>query len=261
MVGTFLFYFQYVDVSGAVGVRQRFREIMDYGDRNRWSYERIGQFKRQCAHIWDRTRFLPEREVLDLLSIPLQMEVVAMTRKNIVDSCMLIRQSSSLRRCLLFFATRLRLEMYVRGQQVYHFGEPTVGFFIVSEGAVQIMVRGVEEEVVVVVGGGEDRGEEEESGVEEKRKEESREEETKEEKRKEEENDGERGLGVSSLENRVVRPIGHFGAWSKKHNYRVDSAVAAEDSNLYRCSVEDMHEVMVRMSDKDASSFVANILV
>ena len=245
MVGTFLFYFQYVDVSGAVGVRQRFREIMDYGDRNRWSYERIGQFKRQCAHIWDRTRFLPEREVLDLLSIPLQMEVVAMTRKNIVDSCMLIRQSSSLRRCLLFFATRLRLEMYVRGQQVYHFGEPTVGFFIVSEGAVQIMVRGVEEEVVV--GGGEDRGEEGESGVEEKRK--------------EEENDGDTGLGVSSLENRVVRPIGHFGAWSKKHNYRVDSAVAAEDSNLYRCSVEDMHEVMVRMSDKDASSFVANILV
>ena len=248
MVGTFLFYFQYVDVSGAVGVRQRFREIMDYGDRNRWSYERIGQFKRQCAHIWDRTRFLPEREVLDLLSIPLQMEVVAMTRKNIVDSCMLIRQSSSLRRCLLFFATRLRLEMYVRGQQVYHFGEPTVGFFIVSEGAVQIMVRGVEEEEVV--GGGEDRGEdrgEEESGVEEKRK--------------EEENDGDTGLGVSSLENRVVRPIGHFGAWSKKHNYRVDSAVAAEDSNLYRCSVEDMHEVMVRMSDKDASSFVANILV
>ena len=230
MVGTFLFYFQYVDVSGAVGVRQRFREIMEYGDRNRWSYERIGQFKRQCAHIWDRTRFLPEREVLDLLSIPLQMEVVAMTRKNIVDSCMLIRQSSSLRRCLLFFATRLRLEMYVRGQQVYHFGEPTVGFFIVSEGAVQIMVRGVVEE---------------------------EEEETK----QEEEKDDERGLGVAALENRVVRPIGHFGAWSKKHNYRVDSAVAAEDSNLYRCSVEDMHEVMVRMSDKDASNFVANILV
>ena len=226
MVGTFLFYFQYVDVSGAVGVRQRFREIMEYGERNRWSYERIGQFKRQCAHIWDRTRFLPEREVLDLLSIPLQMEVVAMTRKNIVDHCMLIRQSSSLRRCLLFFATRLRLEMYVRGQQVYHFGEPTVGFFIVSEGAVQIMVRGVE---------------------------------TKEEETKEEEKDDERGLGA--LENRVVRPIGHFGAWSKKHNYRVDSAVAAVDSNLYRCSVEDMHEVMVRMSDKDASNFVANILV
>ena len=225
MVGTFLFYFQYVDVSGAVGVRQRFREIMEYGERNRWSYERIGQFKRQCAHIWDRTRFLPEREVLDLLSIPLQMEVVAMTRKNIVDHCMLIRQSSSLRRCLLFFATRLRLEMYVRGQQVYHFGEPTVGFFIVSEGAVQIMVRGVETE----------------------------------EETKEEEKDDERGLGA--LENRVVGPIGHFGAWSKKHNYRVDSAVAAVDSNLYRCSVEDMHEVMVRMSDKDASNFVANILV
>jgi hypothetical protein len=64
-----------------------------------------------------------------------------------------------------------------------------------------------------------------------------------------------------SIVSRIVRPIDHFGAWSKRHNYRVDSAVALEDSNLYRCSVEDMHEVMVRMSDKDACSFVADILV
>jgi hypothetical protein len=38
--------------------------------------------------------------------------------------------------------------MYVRGQQVYHFGEPTVGFFIVSEGAVQIMVKDEEGDVL-----------------------------------------------------------------------------------------------------------------
>jgi hypothetical protein len=61
--------------------------------------------------------------------------------------------------------------------------------------------------------------------------------------------------------NNIVRPIGHFGSWSKKHKCRVDSAIAVEDSHLYRCSVEDMFEVLERMGEMDATNFVKDILV
>ena len=68
-------------------------------------------------------------------------------------------------------------------------------------------------------------------------------------------------LCIKRFQNKIVVPIGHFGVWSQKHNCRVDSAVALEDSHLYRCSVDDMYEVMARMSDLDATNFVEDILV
>ena len=224
MVGTFLFYFQYIDLSGTTGVRQRFRAVMEYGMKNEWTDKRITQLKRQCSYIWDETRFVNERAVLDLLSISLQMDVVAITRGHIVDNAHLMRNISSLKRCSLYLATRLRLEIFVQGQQIYHFGEPTVGFFIVSEGSVEVAIEDDDDTY--------------------------------------NNEDGNSSMSSnSSTQNKIVVPIGHFGVWSQTHNCRVDSAVALEDSHLYRCSVDDMYEVMARMSDLDATNFVKDILV
>ena len=232
MVGTFLFYFQYIDLSGTTSVRQRFRQVMEYGDKNDWTYKRIGQLKRQCAYIWDETRFVSERAVLDLLSIPLQMDVVAITRGNIVKRARLMRNISSMQRCSLYFATRLRQEIFVQGQQIYHFGEPTVGFFIVAEGAVDIAVKDGDDANNNDAFNQDDNGQSSVSST-----------------------------SSTTCKDRIVKPVEHFGAWSIKHKCRVDSAVALEDSHLYRCSVEDMYEVIERMSDEDAKVFVVGILV
>jgi len=224
MVGTFLFYFQYFDASGTIGIQQRFRGVMEYGDKHKWKYLRIKQLQRQCDYIWEETRFLSERSVLDLLSIPLQMEVVAITRGHILLGAHLMRNIKTLKRCSLYLATCLRLEVFVRGQQIYHFGEPTVGFFIVSEGAVDVMKENDSWDTTL-------------------------------------ENSLTRSSSHTGQMNNTIRPIGHFGAWSRKYKCRVDSAVAVEDSHVYRCSVEDMFEVLERMSEMDAADFVKDILV
>jgi CRP-like cAMP-binding protein len=152
------------------------------------------------------------------------MEVVAITRGHILLGAHLMRNIKTLKRCSLYLATCLRLEVFVRGQQIYHFGEPTVGFFIVSEGAVDVMKENDSWDTTL-------------------------------------ENSLARSSSHTGQMNNTIRPIGHFGAWSRKYKCRVDSAVAVEDSHVYRCSVEDMFEVLERMSEMDAADFVKDILV
>ena len=45
------------------------------------------------------------------------------------------------------------------------------------------------------------------------------------------------------------------------HQCRVDSAVVEEDSQLYRCGVVDMLEVLTRMSEEDANRFGGTVMV
>ena len=125
----------------ATSMKQRYRNVIQYGERLGWSHRRSRQLKAQCVKIWDRTRFMDERSILDLISLPLQLEVVAITRADIINRAHLIRDSPELHPVALYFMTRLRLEIFCRGQQIYHFGDPTVGFFIVTKGSVQILSK------------------------------------------------------------------------------------------------------------------------
>ena len=121
-------------------MKQRFRAVTEYGRGNAWSNRRVRLLKLQCARIWDKTRFVDDSKVLELLSLPLQEEVVAITRAKQIERAHLLRDIPGMRPVALYLATRLKLEIFCAGQQVYHFGEPTVGFFLVLEGAVLVTV-------------------------------------------------------------------------------------------------------------------------
>ena len=137
MVGTFLFYFQYVDECGTFNVRQKFRRLMTFGRKHKWSKHTVQQLKNQCGLIWDETAFLSESKILQLLSVPLQMEVVQMTRASLFDSVLFQRLKGCGGR-VEYFATCFRLEIFVRGQGIYRLGEDSVGLFVVSKGLVSI---------------------------------------------------------------------------------------------------------------------------
>ena len=114
----------------------------------------------------------------------------------------------------MHLAKSLRLEIFVKGQQVYNFGETTIGFFIVSRGIVDISKDNSNWNAV-----------------------------------------------ESTFPSESILPFGHFGSWSKKYKCRVDSAKAIKDSHLYRCSVEDLFELIERMSEMDGVKFIEDIVV
>ena len=239
----------------ATSMKQRYRKVIEYGERSGWSQDRSRQLKAQCVKIWDRTRFMNEHSILDLVSLPLQLEVVAITRADTINRAHLIRDTPELKAVALYFMTRLRLELFCKGQQVYQFGEPTVGFFIVEKGSVQVLSKARKQHFTA---GNTDNTTRIAQG---------------------EAKDGEGGetVGDDSLidhsyladtintslftHSTIVDPVGHFGVWDAVNRCRVDSAVALSNCVLYRCPPEDLLNVMERMSDEDAARLEAEFLV
>ena len=222
-------------------MKQRYQNVIDYGTRAGWSLRRSRQLKNQCAKIWERTRFMDERAMLDLLSLPLQLEVVAITRADIMQRAHLIRNKPELHLVALYFMTRLRLEIFCKGQQIYHFGEPTVGFFIVIKGSVQILSKANESHAVRNM-----------DNIDESMK-----------GRAESEADSLNIIDMSSLfcHSSTIYPVGHFGSWKKHNQCRINSAVASSDCELYRCAPDDLLSVMERMSDEDAAELAAEFII
>ena len=226
-------------------MKQRYRNVIEYGERAGWSQRRSRQLKAQCAKIWSRTRFMDERSILDLISLPLQLEVVAITRAETLNQANLIRDSPELHPAALYFMTRLRLEIFCRGQQIYHFGDPTVGFFIVAKGSAQILSKTDESHALDSINFiAEDEAMDTEAGR----------------KRR---SDSIEAIDTSRLfcHSTIVSPVGHFGAWNKVNHCRVNSALAYSDCELYRCAPEDLRNVMERLSDEDAARLEAEFLV
>ena len=226
-------------------MKQRYRNVIEYGERAGWSQRRSRQLKAQCVKIWDRTRFMDERSILDLISLPLQLEVVAITRADTINRAHLIRDTPELHPVALYFMTRLRLEIFCRGQQIYHLGEPTVGFFIVTKGSVQILSKSDESHATEIRTTNIDEG-----------------------NRRDETNTGNdrsdsmEAVDTSSLfcHSTIITPVGHFGAWDSRNRCRINSALADSDCELYRCAPEDLANVMERMSDEDAGTLAAEFL-
>ena len=229
----------------ATSMKQRYRNVIQYGERLGWSHRRSRQLKAQCVKIWDRTRFMDERSILDLISLPLQLEVVAITRADIINRAHLIRDSPELHPVALYFMTRLRLEIFCRGQQIYHFGDPTVGFFIVTKGSVQILSKSDESHATESTAT-KDVGRlgETKAGYNNR-------------------SDSIEVVDTASLfcHSTTITPVGHFGAWDSHNRCRINSALAESDCELYRCDPEDLLNVMERMSNADAGRLAAEFLV